>query len=535
MSKFYTLAAALAAWLALIGPGARADTLVVCTEASPDSLNAALSTANTSFDVSEQIADRLVEMQPGTSTIIPGLAVFWSVSGDGLRYIFKLRHGVKWQSNAAFKPTRDFNADDVVFTFQRMLDQANPYNKVSGGNYQMFAALIEPSLQSVSKVDDDTVLFELKTPLAPLIASLSVQPFSIASAEYAAAMLKAGSPEQLDIAPIGTGPFTLERYQRDSSVRFRAFPDFWGKTAQPERAPKVDSLVFSITRDPAVRFAKLRANECQIARYPNPADLGAMKSAPGIVVQESTIASLSYLTFRTDQKPTDDKRVREALAIGIDLDALVKAVYQGSGTPTAAIVPPTLWGHAAALRPRTYDPARARALLAEAGYKDGLSIDLWAIPVARAYMPDGRRAAEMIQADWAKIGVTARIVTYEWGEYLRRLRNNESQVGMLGGTWDYPDPSQMMIGFTCGALKTGRNVPQWCDKTYSDLVQQANVVTDQAARAKLYVQAQQVFYDEVPAMMFADASAFVGLRDDVQGFKLHFFGGQPFGGVSLRK
>jgi dipeptide transport system substrate-binding protein len=93
----------------------------------------------------------------------------------------------------------------------------------------------------------------------------------------------------------------------------------------------------------------------------------------------------------------------------------------------------------------------------------------------------------------------------------------------------------MMIGFTCGALKSGRNIPQWCNRQYSDLVQQANLVTDQAARAKLYVQAQQVFYDEVPAMMFADARAFVGLRDEVHGFKLHFFGGQPFGGVSLGK
>ena len=232
-----------------------------------------------------------METRIGSSDIVPGLAESWTISPDGLRYIFKLRHGVKFQSNAAFKPTRDFNADDVVFSFQRMFDTANPYNKVGGGNYQLFAGLIEPSLKAVTKIDDDTVQFELKTALAPLITSLSVQPFSISSAEYAAAMLKAGTPEQLDIAPIGTGPFALDRYQRDSTIRFRAFDGFWGKTAQPERAPKVDNLVFSITRDPAVRFAKLRANECQIARYPNPADRALMRAAPGIVIQESTIAS----------------------------------------------------------------------------------------------------------------------------------------------------------------------------------------------------------------------------------------------------
>lgn len=535
MSKLWALGACVACVVAVIPAWARADTLVVCTEASPDTLNAALSTANTSFDVSEQIADRLVEMEAGGSAITPGLAESWTISGDGLRYTFKLRHGVKWQSNAVFKPTRDFDADDVLFTFGRMFDKASPYNKVSGGDYQMFGALVEPNLKSINKTDDYTVVLELKTPLAPLISTLSVQPFSISSAEYANAMLKAGTPGQIDTAPIGTGPFTLQHYQRDSSIRFHAFADFWGKTAQPGRVAKVENLVFSINRDPAVRFAKLRANECQIARYPNPADLAAMKAAAGIVVQESTIASLSYLTFRTDQKPTDDKRVREALAMAIDLDGLVKAVYQGAGTPTAALVPPALWGHADTVKPRAYDPARAKVLLAEAGYPDGFAIDLWAIPVARAYMPDGRRAAEMIQADWSKIGVSAKIVTFEWGEYLRRMRNNESQAGMLGGTWDYPDPSQMMIGFTCGALKSGRNYPQWCNRTFSDLVERANIVTDPAARAKLYVEAQQVFFDEVPAMMFADARAFVGLRDDVHGFKLHFLGGQPFGGVSLGK
>ncbi|MCW3474480.1 ABC transporter substrate-binding protein [Limobrevibacterium gyesilva] len=525
---------ACGAALALGAGAARADTLVVCTEASPDALSSALSTANTSFDVSEQISDRLVEMEIGGSALKPALAESWTISEDGLQYTFKLRHGVKWQSSATFKPTRALNADDVVFSFNRMLDRAHRFNKVGGGNYPLFAALVEPSLKAVTKVSDDTVLFELKTPLAPLLSTLSVQPFSIQSAEYAAAMDKAGTPDQLDIAPIGTGPFQLVQYQKDSLIRFRAFKDFWGANGgMPERAAKVDNLVFSITPDPSVRFAKLRANECQVARYPNPADLDAMRATAGVTVQDSTIASLSYLAFRNDKKPFDDKRVREALATAIDLNSLVKAVYQGSGTPAAALVSPALWGHNDQVKPRPYDPARAKALLAEAGYPNGFSTDLWAIPVARAYMPNGRRAAEMIQADWAKIGVTAKIVTFEWGEYLRRIRNNEADVGMLGGTWDYPDPSQQLIGFTCEALTTGRNIPHWCNRTYSDLIQRANIVTSQAERARLYQQAQQVFHDEVPAMVFADARAFVGVRNNVRGFKLHFLGGQPFGGVSL--
>jgi len=521
--------------LALGAGSTRADTLTVCSEGSPDALNSALSDANTSFDVSEQIADRLVEMEIGGSKVIPGLAESWTISSDGLHYTFKLRHGVKFQSSDKFKPTRDFNADDVVFSFSRMLDKSNSYNKVSGGTYIMFVDFVAPSLQAVGKISDDTVVFDLKQPYAPFLSALTVQPFSIWSAEYAAAMEKAGTPEQVDLAPLGTGPFQLVQYQKDSLIRFRAFPNFWGANGgMPERAPKVDNLVFSITPDAAVRLAKLKTNECQIERYPSPVDLPAMRTTPGIVVPEAPIAALSFLAFRTDKKPFSDHRVREALALALDLDSLVKAVFQGSGTPTGAMIPSALWSHNASLNPYPHDPARAKALLAEAGFPNGFSTDLWAIPVTRAYMPNGRRAAEMIQADWAKIGVDAKIVTFEWGEFLRRRRAGEADVTENGGTWDYPDPSEEAEVFTCEAIgPTGSNIEHWCNKEYSELVKKANAVTDLAERAKLYEQAQVVFHDDIPGIMLADVRAYMGVRSNVRGFKLHFLGGQPFGGVSL--
>ncbi len=274
------LAAALAAPLAT---QARADTLVVCTEGSPDFLNAALSTANTSFDVTEQTSDRLVGMEVGGSALVPALAESWSVSGDGLTYTFTLRRGVRWQSNAAFKPVREFNADDVVFTFNRMADKASPYHGLDSA-YPEFQELLEPAFKAVRKLDDHTVAIDLKQPYAPLLNALSMQPFSISSAEYADAMQRAGTPEQLDRSPIGTGPFGFVQYTPGSTVRFRAFPDYWGKAAGSPRTAKVDNLVFTITPDPAVRYAKLRAGECQVVRYPNPADLDAMRADPALRV-----------------------------------------------------------------------------------------------------------------------------------------------------------------------------------------------------------------------------------------------------------
>jgi dipeptide transport system substrate-binding protein len=348
-------------------------------------------------------------------------------------------------------------------------------------------------------------VLELKAPLAPLLPSLSMQPFSILSAEYAAALQKSGKLNALDQEPIGTGPFSFVQYLKDAVVRFVAFHDFWGNGgAQPDRVAKVDNLVFAITPDASVRYAKLRTNEWQIARYPNPADLPTMRANPDLKVQEAAIAGTNYIRFRVDRKPLDDKCMRMALAQAIDMTNLVRAVFQGGGTPTASLVPPSLWGYDAALKPYKYDPDAAKKLLAEAGYPNGFTIDLWAIPVVCAYMPNGRCTSEMIQADWAKIGVTANITTYEWGEYLKRSRAGEPSVGMLGITWDYPDPSEIPLGLICN---NSGNASHWCNQTYTDAVQKANVVTNQAERTQLYITADQAVYDDVPLVRLAELTA----------------------------
>jgi dipeptide transport system substrate-binding protein len=520
----------LASVLAVRPTLSRADTLVVCTEASPDFLNAQLSV--TSFDVSEQVSDRLVEMRSGGSELVPALARSWTISPDGLNYTFKLRHGVKFQSNTHFTPSRDMNADDVVFSFRRMFDKSNPFYKSANGNFPEFLDLLAPSLQAVERIDDDTVRFRLKSPLAPLLATLSIPPFSILSAEYAASLEKSGRLADLDDEPIGTGPFSFVQYQKDLLVRFRAFPDFWGKSGgMPERAARVDQLVFAITPNASVREAKLRTDECQIARYPNPSDLPALRADPHIRVEQGQVAVTNYIYFDLDRKPLNDERVRKALAMAIDHDALVSVAFPG-GTPAGGLVPPALWGYDPSLAPYPHDPSAARRLLAQAGYPNGFSTDLWAMPVSRPYVPNGRRAAEMIQADWAKIGVRARIVTYEWGEYLKRTRDGDAPIAMLGDIWDYPDPSEVMLEFVCHATA---NAAHFCDPAYDAAMQRANVVTDQAERARLYQAAQQAMYRAVPLVRLANVTVYVPVRREVQGFRPQPLGSQSYGGIALAK
>lgn len=535
--KIRHFAAAAAVALALQAGAVAAQTLVVCSEASPDFLNPQFSSQNTAYDVAAQIYDRLVATERGGSQIIPSLAESWTISEDGLTYTFKLRSGVKWHANKAFTPTRGLTADDVVFSFQRMFDENHPYHKVGSTNYQFFNEIVRPSLKAVEKVDDQTVRLVLSRPYAPLLSALSVEPMSILSAEYGDAMLKASTPEQVNQAPIGTGPFSLLAYQKDATIRFRAVPDHWTKAAgNRDRMALVNDLIFVITPDASVRFAKVKSGECQIARYPNPGDLPAMRADPNLTMLSGSIADQSFLAFNQQKKPFDDKRVREALVYATNIPAIIDAVYQGTGKQTAAIVPPSLWSHHEGLKPRPYDPEKAKALLAEAGLPNGFKTTLWAIPVVRAYMPNGRRAAELIQADWAKIGVQAEIQSFEWGEYLKRGRAGDHEVGMFGYTWDYPDPSQILLsGWHCDGVKTGANRARWCNQEFSDLLTKANTITDQGERTKMFLRMQEIFQEDVGGLLFANAQAFTPVRKDVKDYKIHFFGGQPFTGVSLAK
>ncbi|SXF64491.1 dipeptide-binding ABC transporter [Klebsiella variicola] len=202
------------------------DTLVYCSEASPESFNPQIASSGPSFVASSQVLyNRLVTFDPVKNTPIPSLATEWHVSEDGKTWTFTLRQGVKFNSNKFFKPTRDFNADDVLFSVLRQMDPQHPYHKVSQGNYEYFHDVgLDKLIKSVKKVDDYHVQFVLNEPNAAFLADWGMDFASILSAEYGEAMLKKGTPENVDNWPVGTGPYALQQYKVDSQIRYIANP-----------------------------------------------------------------------------------------------------------------------------------------------------------------------------------------------------------------------------------------------------------------------------------------------------------------------
>jgi len=508
-----------------------AKTLVYCSEGSPENFYPGINTTGTSFDVSEQIYDNLVGFERGGTSVVPALAEKWTVSKDGLEYTFNLRKGVKWQSNKNFKPSRDFNADDVLFMIERQWKESHPYFKVTSPNHSYFGDMGMPKLlKSVERVDDHTVKIVLNRPESPFLSDLAMQWAGVQSKEYADAMLKAGTPEKIDQEPIGTGPFSLVQYQKDAIIRFKANPDYWaGKAA-------IDDLIFSITPDSAVRWAKVQKGECHVMPYPNPADLDAMRKDPNVQVLEQAGLNVGYLAYNTTKKPFDDVRVRKAINMAMDKNAIVSAVYMGTGVPAINPIPPSMWAYNKSIKDDAFNPAEAKKLLAAAGYPNGFTTDLWAMPVQRPYNPNAKRIAELMQADLAKIGVTAEIKSFEWGEYRKRMQAGEHQMGMLGWTGDNGDPDNFLDTLLgCDAAKTnGSNVAKFCYQPYEDLVSKAKLVTNVAERTKLYEQAQVIFKEQAPWFTIAHAVQLKPVRKEVVGFKLSPFGRHTFYGVDLK-
>jgi dipeptide transport system substrate-binding protein len=533
MNRSILLAAVCASAL-IAAPVASAKTLIFCSEGSPENFYPGVNTTGTSFDGAEPIYNRIVEFERGGTKVVPGLAEKWTISEDGKVYTFNLRRGVKWHSTSrSFKPTRDFNADDILFSIERQWKEEHPYFKVTSANHSYFVDMGMPKLlKSVEKVDDYTVKITLNQPEAPFLSDLAMPFAAIQSKEYADAMLKARTPEKIDQDPIGTGPFYLVQYQKDAVIRYKAFPEYWGGKA------KIDDLVYSITPDASVRWAKLQKNECHVMPYPNPADLDAIRKDPNVQIVEQAGLNVGYLAFQTTKKPFDDVRVRKAISMAIDKKAIIDAVYLSSGVAAKNPIPPSLWSYNDTVKDDPFDPAAAKRLLAEAGYPNGMETDLWAMPVQRPYNPNAKRIAELMQADLAKIGVKAEIKSFEWGEYRKRLQAGEHQMGMLGWTGDNGDPDNFLhtlLGCDSAKSASGANIAKFCHKPFDDLVMQAKTVSDQAERSKLYEQAQVIFKEQAPWFTIAHAVQLKPMRKSVIDFKLSPFGRHIFYGVDIKE
>src|SRR5260364_107810 len=364
----------------LTKPGLPMKSLVYCSEASPTGFDPNRYIAVSDNAVAATVFNRLLEYKlENTNKIEPCLAERWDISPDGRAYTFYLRRGVKFHATPWFKPTRDFNAEDVVFTFERMLNPNMPFSKAYPAEFPSYIRELEKIIAKTEALDPYTVRFTLHSVHAPFLSTLAIPSASILPAEYAQQLLERGKPSEINQKPVGTGPFIFRKYDKDSNLVFDSNPEYW----KPEDV-RLSKLIFSITPDAAVRAQKLIRNECQVSAVPRPADIAVLQKVPHLRVLKQSGFTMGYLAYNTTH-------------------------------PQLAVVPmpPLQWGYDKSLKDTPRDVKQARKLLAQAGYQNGFTVSLWAASVQRPALPASRLMVEMIQADWEKIGVKAKIATYE--------------------------------------------------------------------------------------------------------------------------
>ncbi len=508
------------------------NVLVYCSEGSPQTFNPQLSTSGTTFDASSRtLYNRLVEFRQGTTYIEPGLAESWQISSDGREYTFNLRKGVKLHQTEYFVPSRDFNADDVIFSFERQRDKTHPFHKVSNLSYNYFESMELTSLiQKIEKISEYQVKFYLSRAESPFLATLAMDFASILSEEYAAELLSEGAPEQLDLKPVGTGPFKLVRYQPDAYIRYRAHSDYWrGKE-------KLENLVFAITPDPSLRFARLVAGECDVMANPLPVHISSAHNFKYAKVLSSAGLNVSYLAMNMLKTPFNSLKVRLALNHAIDKKAIIKAVYKQTATTAKNPIPPNMWSYDDSIDDYPYAPDIARKLLEEAGFEDGFDMTIWTMSAQRAYNPNAKKMAELIQEDLKAIGVRVKIESYEYGTFLNKVRQGQHHSALMGWIGDNGDPDNFFTPLlSCGGTITGTNASNWCEPDFSRLIHLARSQTKLRKRVNHYREAQELFKYYSPWVPIAHATQHAIINPRVKNFHIIPAGGVHFSGVYLDK
>ena len=459
-----------------------------------------------SFDVTRHIFENLVQFVPLKTEVRPGLATSWTTSKDGLTWTFKLRRGVKFHDGTPF------DAQAVVFNFERMAYPDNPYHKGSFSYWESFFNGYPGILKKISAPDEHTVVIELTQPNAPFITNLATSSFGIMSPD---SIKKYG--EDVFKNPIGTGPFRFVEWIPNERIVLERNKEYWDKGK-----PILDRVVFRTIPENSVRLLELEKGSIQLMHGINADDAARIRNNKALKLYAQTGMNVCYVAFQVQKKPFTDKKVRQALNMAVNKPAIVKALFGEFGQVAKNPLPPTLWGYNDKVKDYPYDPNRAKAMLAEAGYPNGFKCELWAMPVARPYMPDARKAAEALQADFRKVGVETEIVTIDWGVYLERTKKGDYDgMAILGWTGDNGDPDNFVFTLLGGPSRGGNNIAQYQNPKVDEMLLKAQQLTDQRERAKLYEESQVLLKEDAPWITLDHSTQLGAGRANVVGYDLH--------------
>jgi len=461
--------------------------LVVGQVAEPKSLDPHAVTSLNDFRILVNLYEGLVRFAEASLEIEPGLAESWQVSPDGRSYTFRLRPGVRFHDGTTF------DAEAVRFNFERMLDSDHPFHHT--GPFPL-ASFFFGAVDGIEVVDSLTVRLRLSEPFAPLLANLAYGTGMMVSPTAVAAH---GS--DFGRHPVGTGPFRFASWESRERVVLDRNTDYW------ETPAKIEHLVFRPIVDPVTRTVELLGGGLDIALELPPDTIAVLRDRRGMRVAEAVGPHLWFLILNTRERPFADRRMRLAANLAVDKQNLVRHVLQDTAESAYGPVPAAFaWAYDPELVGYAYDPARARALIRNAGYPQGVDVDLL-VPQGGSGMLDPLRMAEAIQADLADVGIRARIQTFEWNAYLARVNQGLAGLGdMAAMAWMTNDPDTLpylALRSKAWPENGGFNSGYYANPAVDRLIEAARRSTDRKDRAELYRRMQRLVVADAPWVFLA--------------------------------
>ncbi len=493
-------------------------------------------TDSESSKVARQMFDSLLDFAPESTDVVPALATeVPEAENGGLSYTFNLREGVK------FHDGEPFNADAVVFNFERWKNSKNPYHKGGGsqsGDFSYYQTYFggfdtESNIEKIEAVDDYTVRFTLKQPQGPFVDNIAQSAFAMASPKAIEEDV-----ENFWKNPVGTGPFKFVSWNKGTQVNLEQNSDWWGgdvPESQGGGGPHVKKVVVRGIPDNTSRTAALSGGELTAADGLTPDDIPTVEQDENLKITYRPPLTIGYMAMNVQKKPFDQREVRQAVNMAINMPELVKAFFGETGQVASTYIPPTVSFFADSIERYPYDPERARQMLQEAGVQN-LSVDFWYMPIPRPYMPDGKGIAQAMQQDLKEVGINAELTTREWGTYIEETGSGAHDMCLLGWSGDNGDPSTFLDPLlkSSSATKTNAlNVAYYKNPQVDDLLNQALTTTDRSERRTSYLRAQQILVEDAPWVPIAYVKPPVGLQNAVQGFHPNPTGGEAWNSVRL--
>lgn len=488
----------------------RGGTLVYGRGADSVSLDPINVTDGESIRVTHNIYETLLEYDHNLE-LQPKLATEYSSSEDGLTWTFQLREGVKFHDGT------DFNADAVVFNFERWMDPENPYHE---GDFPYYPFLYggfkgdeNHLIKSVTATGEHELEIVLKRKTAPFLSYLAISMFGIASP---AAIEQYGTG--IGENPVGTGPFKFEEWNRNNTITLSKNEDYW-----MDGKPYLDQVIYQVIPENSARLNALQTGEIDIVDGMNASDTTIVEDTEGIELLKRPSFNIGYMAFNMEKEPFNDPLVRKAINMAIDKEEIVDAFYNGLADPATSPLPPSLWSHDESLEKYDYNVEEAKKLLAEAGYEDGFTTELHTMSNPRPYLPEPMKIAEAIQSDLAEIGITAEIVSSEWATYLEDTKNGKHSMAMYGWTGVMADPDNFLYPnlSKTNAEVPAQNIAFYKSDEFTSLITEARETIDQDKRTELYQQAQQLFQEDSPWVMLAYTTPPLAQSDYVEDYNPH--------------